>query len=78
MGRRLRLGIVVALAVLLAACSQVTTPGADVDLLARGGNGKDKKPIVEPPADTMSACTALYATDGAQATLNDAVVDTNI
>ena len=79
MGRRgLTFGIVLFLVALLAACSQIATPGAEVDLLARGGSGKGKRPIVEPPTETMSACTALYATDGAQATLNDAVLDANI
>ncbi len=63
-------------AFILAACSQTAPFGdGDIDALNKG-KGKGPKHIIEEPVvETVPDCVALYASDGAQATMTNAVVD---
>ena len=67
-----KLGIVILLLALLAACSQPEDVARVNDLETLG---KKNKKIVEATADPVSECVALYSSPSAQATTTNAAVD---
>ena len=70
-----KLGLVILLLALLAACSQPEDAARVNDLETLG---KKNKKIVEATADPVSECVALYSSPSAQATTANAAVDPTI